>query len=61
MALEKANSFTQIKKGINLKDISMLGVLQGLVSLPFEHPFDTLKTWMQSTNQKAMQAVASIR
>jgi hypothetical protein len=54
MALEKGSSITHIKKGIKLKEISLLGVLQGLISLPLEHPFDTLKTWMQSENQKVM-------
>lgn len=30
------------------------------MGLPFEHPFDTIKTWMQSENQKTMKAITDI-
>lgn len=33
---------------LKLIEASVFGILRGLVSLPLEHPFDTIKTWMQS-------------
>lgn len=37
-----------LAKKLKLIEISVIGILRGLVSLPLEHPFDTIKTWMQS-------------
>lgn len=34
--------------------------MRGLVSLPLEHPFDTVKTWMQSQNVSVRQAASEI-
>jgi len=36
------------KNTVSLSYVSMVGALRGAIGLPFEHPFDTLKTWMQS-------------
>jgi hypothetical protein len=41
-------------------EVSALGALRGLVSLPFEHPFDTLKTMVQSQNLTSRQGFAYI-
>jgi len=39
---------TKPKNTISLSYVSMVGAMRGAIGLPFEHPFDTLKTWMQS-------------
>jgi hypothetical protein len=43
-----AENKNQISTNLKLVEASVLGILRGLVSLPLEHPFDTIKTWMQS-------------
>jgi hypothetical protein len=43
---------------VNLTFISVVGALRGALGLPWEHPFDTLKTWMQSSNGSARQSCA---
>lgn len=40
--------------------VSLIGVARAVSGLPIEHPFETLKTWMQSENQTTSQAVRSI-
>jgi hypothetical protein len=40
--------------------ISMVGAVRAISGLPIEHPFETLKTWMQSENQTPSQAARSI-
>jgi hypothetical protein len=39
---------------------SAIGMLLGLLGLPFEHPFDSLKTNMQATNESAKKTIKSI-
>lgn len=39
---------------------SAMGVFRTVSGLPLEHPFETLKTWMQSENQTPSQAARHI-
>jgi len=43
---------------ISLIVVSTAGVVRGGLGLLIEHPFDTLKTWMQSSNQTPKQGLA---
>ena len=54
VAQEKGSSEPKVK----LTFISVVGALRGALGLPLEHPFDTLKTWMQSSNVSARQSCA---
>lgn len=38
------------QKKTSLLFISLMGSLRGIIGLPLQHPFDALKTWMQSEN-----------
>jgi hypothetical protein len=41
--LSSSNKITNLQ-------IAMIGGARALMGLPIEHPFETLKTWMQSEN-----------
>ncbi len=58
--MSNAEPVGAIQQKIKLIEVSVLGTLRGMVSLPFEHPFDTIKTWMQSENRGALQALSDI-
>lgn len=49
-----------LAKKLKLIEISVIGILRGLVSLPLEHPFDTIKTWMQSQQISARASATTI-
>lgn len=44
--MKSESSFTKI-----YFESAIVGSIRGLVSLPFEHPFDVIKTRMQSTDK----------
>lgn len=47
-------------KTLFLVKAALIGGLRGAFGMPFEHPFDTLKTWMQAENSTIRESFKSI-